>query len=184
MNATAEALREEFKDSEYSESYAESFLDSYLATQIKVLREQNGWTQEILADRIGTKQGAISRIEDVNYSKWNVSTLKKLGRAFRVRVKVSFETYGSLIGEVQTFSRENLQRTPREKDPVLFPEHLPRIFIASNNKKPNGRRMKIVAHKVPHHGSVQTTALYLPPTKNQLRGIGVAENSAAQRAAS
>ncbi len=119
MNDTLESLRQELKDPEYSEGYAESFLDSYIATQIKVLREQAGFSQQQLAVALGTKQGVISRIENVNYSKWNVSTLKKLARAFRVRLKVSFETYGSLLSDVESFSRDNLQRTPREADPVL-----------------------------------------------------------------
>jgi transcriptional regulator with XRE-family HTH domain len=119
MSATVERLREELKDGEYSEGYAESFLDSYIATQIKVLREQAGLSQTGLAEKLGTRQGVISRIENVNYSKWNVSTLKKLARAFRVRLKVSFETYGSLLADVSTFSRESLQREPRECDPIL-----------------------------------------------------------------
>lgn len=119
MNAMHDALREELKDPEYSEGYAESFLDSYIATQIKVMREQADLSQQGLAELIGTKQGVISRIEDVNYSKWNISTLKKLARAFRVRLKVSFETYGSLLADVEAFSREGLQRTPREQDPIL-----------------------------------------------------------------
>ena len=89
MNDTLEALRDELKDPEYSEGYAESFLDSYLATQIKVLREQARLSQKGLAEMLGTGQGVVSRIEDVNYSKWNISTLKKLARAFRVRLKVS-----------------------------------------------------------------------------------------------
>jgi transcriptional regulator with XRE-family HTH domain len=120
MNAMHEALREELKDQEYSEGYAESFLDSYVATQIKVLREQAGLSQEALGKLVGTRQGVISRIENVNYSKWNVATLKKLARAFNVRLRVSFETYGSLISEVEAFSRENLQRAPRDKDPILY----------------------------------------------------------------
>lgn len=119
MSATLDALREELKDPEYSEGYAESFLDSYIATQIKVLREQAGLSQDALAKLIGTRQGVISRIENVNYSKWSVITLKKLARAFRVRLRVSFETYGSLLAEVDAFSRTALERAPREKDPIL-----------------------------------------------------------------
>jgi transcriptional regulator with XRE-family HTH domain len=120
MNATSDNLREDLKDPEIAEGYAESFLDSYIATQIKVLREQNKLSQAQLAEMIGTKQGAISRIEDVNYSKWNVTTLKKLARAFRLRLKVSFETYGTLIDEVENFSRQGLERSPRESDPILL----------------------------------------------------------------
>ena len=119
MSVITEALRDELKDPEYSEGYAESFLNAWIATQIKVLREQHGLKQGELAKMVGTKQTGISRIESVNYSAWNIRTLKKLARAFNVRLKVSFETYGSLLDEVEAFSREALQRAPREKDPVL-----------------------------------------------------------------
>jgi len=119
MSDTVERLRTELKDPEMSEGYAESFVDSYIATQIKVLREREGLSQRELADLMGTRQAVVSRFEDVNYSKWNVMTLKKLARAFRVRLKVSFETYGSLLNDVATFSRESLQREPRECDPIL-----------------------------------------------------------------
>ncbi|HYL36804.1 MAG TPA: helix-turn-helix transcriptional regulator, partial [Bryobacteraceae bacterium] len=98
---------------------------------IKVLREKNGWTQAKLAEEIKTTQTVISRIENVNYSAWNISTLKKLARAFRVRLKVSFETYGSLIDDVENFSREALDRFPREKDPVL-------LYGRPSRRKPAG----------------------------------------------
>src|SRR5215472_12034498 len=124
MGAISESLRVELRQPEFSEGYAESFQDAYVATQIKVLREQNDWTQAALAKELGTTQTAISRIENVNYSAWNIGTLKKLARAFRVRLKVSFETYGSLIHDVENFSRENLMRPPREKDTELLEELL------------------------------------------------------------
>ena len=122
MSAIADALRRELRDPEYSEGYAESFLNAFVATQIKVLREQNGWRQSDLASILGTTQTGISRVENVNYSAWSIGTLKKLARAFRVRLKVSFETYGSLIEDVEQFGRESLQRVPREADPVLHSE--------------------------------------------------------------
>lgn len=137
MKDIGEHLREELRDAEYSEGYAESFLDSHTATQIKVLREQHGLSQQALAELIGTKQGVISRIENVGYSKWNISTLKKLARAYRVRLKVSFETYGSLITEVREFSRESLQRVPREKDPIL---HGPLQVAPSSRHKRHAKR--------------------------------------------
>jgi ribosome-binding protein aMBF1 (putative translation factor) len=110
MSAISNALRTELRDQEYSEGYAESFLNSYVATQIKVIREQRGMKQADLAHEMGTTQTAISRIENVNYSSWNIRTLKKLARAFGVRLKVSFETYGTLPEEVEGFGSDTLQR--------------------------------------------------------------------------
>jgi transcriptional regulator with XRE-family HTH domain len=120
MSAINDALRTELRDQEYSEGYAESFLNSYVATQIKVIREQRGMKQADLAHEMGTTQTAISRIENVNYSSWNIRTLKKLARAFGVRLKVSFETYGTLPEEVEGFGRGTLQRAAREEDPGLL----------------------------------------------------------------
>jgi transcriptional regulator with XRE-family HTH domain len=125
MSAISDALRVEFRDPEDSEGYAESFLNSYVATQIKVIREQRRMKQSDLAREVGTTQTAISRIENVNYSSWNIKTLKKLARAFRVRLMVSFETYGTLADEVGRFTRESLQRTEREKDPGLLERKAP-----------------------------------------------------------
>jgi transcriptional regulator with XRE-family HTH domain len=119
-------LRLELCDPEFSEGYAESFLNSYVATQIKVIREQRNMKQADLAREVGTTQTAISRIENVNYSAWNIKTLKKLARAFRVRLRVSFETYGSLPDEVGKFTQESLQRVERENDPGLLEHKKPR----------------------------------------------------------
>jgi|SRR5579872_1405440 len=120
MSDISDSLRRELRDAEYSEGYSESFLNSYIATQIKVIREQRGMKQVDLAREMGTTQTAVSRIENVNYSAWNIRTLKKLARAFRVRLRVSFETYGTLPDEVERFGRDGLQRAAREDDPDLL----------------------------------------------------------------
>ena len=141
MGDMSEALRQELRDPEYSEGYAESFLNAYIATQIRVIREQRVMRQEDLALAIGTKQNGVSRLENVNYSAWNIKTLKKIARAFHLRLKVSFETYGTLPYEVAGFSREALRRNPREKDPGLanIPNAEPTANIAESTPVPANR---------------------------------------------
>jgi transcriptional regulator with XRE-family HTH domain len=116
MSESRDELKKEFQDKEYREAYAEDLLNTSIATQLVVLREQRRLTQEQLAQKIGTRQAGISRIENVNYSAWNIRTLKKIAFALDVRLKVSFETFGSLLDEAVAFSREFLQRPPFEKD--------------------------------------------------------------------
>ena len=111
--------REKFTDREYRASYAESFLDTFIATQIKVLREQRNWTQQQLAEAGGMQQSRISALEDANYSRWSIATLKRLARAFDVPLNVSFGTFGALVLNAREFSRESLQRAPFEKDPAF-----------------------------------------------------------------
>jgi transcriptional regulator with XRE-family HTH domain len=123
-------LRAELLDQEYAQGYAESFLNAFVATQVKVIREQRGMTQSELAAAIGTTQAGISRIEDVNYSSWSIRTLTKLARAFDVRLRVSFEPYGSLPEEVSRFNRTSLERVDRKNDPRLV-----RSAISGRNRK-------------------------------------------------
>jgi ribosome-binding protein aMBF1 (putative translation factor) len=72
-----ETLKNEFSDPEYRYAYAEDFLNTWVATQIRVLREQRGMTQQDLAEAIGTKQAGVSRVENVNYSAWKTETLRR-----------------------------------------------------------------------------------------------------------
>lgn len=120
MSEYRENLKAELKDEEYRYAYAEDFLNTAIAMQIKVLREQRkNMTQQALAEKIGTKQAGISRLENVNYSAWKTETLRKLARAFGVRLKITFEEFGSLLDDSKSFSRESLQRRTFEEDPAF-----------------------------------------------------------------
>jgi len=110
MNDTAEELLQELRDYDYAEGYAETLLSARIATQIKVLREQQEMKQTELASLMGTTQTVISRIENVNYSSWSIKTLKKIARAFKLRLKVSFESFGTLPDELEGFTKESLER--------------------------------------------------------------------------
>ena len=103
-------LREEFQNSEYRHAYADESLSTYIATQIKVLREQRQLTQKELAERAGMAQPRIAVLEDVNYSSWSISTLRRLAEAFDVRLSVKFETFSSLIPEIERLGRDTLER--------------------------------------------------------------------------
>jgi transcriptional regulator with XRE-family HTH domain len=120
VNELIEQLRTPFtEDKEYRSAYAESFMNSSVAAQIKVLREQRELSQQELADLIGTKQAGISRLENVNYTSWKVETLTRLARAFDVRLRITFEEFGTLPDEVDRFGRHSLQREAFENDPVF-----------------------------------------------------------------
>ena len=112
-------LRRELRDGEYRYAYAEDFLNTWIATQIVTLREQRGLSQAALGSLIGTKQPGVSRLEDVNHATWKTETLKRIARALGVRLRISFETFGTLIEENATFSRESLRRPDFKDDPAF-----------------------------------------------------------------
>jgi predicted transcriptional regulator len=47
-------------------------------------------TQKELADRIGTKQSAIARLEDADYDGHSLSMLQKIAGALNQRVEIKF----------------------------------------------------------------------------------------------
>lgn len=117
-------LKKAFNNKEYRHAYVDEFLNVSIATQIKVLREQRNWTQTELANRVNPpmKQTRISIMENVNYSSWSVKTLRKLAEAFDLTLRVSFESFGYRIKEIEQFNRESLERLSFEHDPVFAKE--------------------------------------------------------------
>jgi transcriptional regulator with XRE-family HTH domain len=125
MSQLLEQLRNTFADEDYRYSYTESFMNSYIAAQIKLLREENGLSQDELARKVGATKTGIARLEDVGYSAWKVDILRKIARALGVRLKVGFEEFGTLPAEIDNFSRVSLQRVPFDKDPIFSTPSLP-----------------------------------------------------------
>ena len=109
-------LRKELHDKEYRTVYADASLSAYIAAQIKILREENGWTQMQLAEKAGMAQSRIALMENINYSSWSINTLRRLASAFDLRLSVRFETFSSLIHEVESFNRKSLNRTAFKDD--------------------------------------------------------------------
>lgn len=149
MNELRERLREEFRDKEYADAYLDDFLNAWIATQLKVIREQRGFKQEDLAELAGMKQERISVLENVNYGAWSIKTLRRLASALDVALHVSFETVGSRIDSVVSFSRKSLERVgrieslkvaaaPEIKIEVQRPTQRPEPPVAYGGGKPFG----------------------------------------------
>jgi transcriptional regulator with XRE-family HTH domain len=123
MSKSYDNLRQDFiltkDEKDYRHAYAEEILNISVGTQIKVLREQRGWRQEDLAHEADIQQPMVSRYENVNYSNWTLTTLKKLARAYDVWLDIRFRSFGELVNETNRFGREALQ-VPRFADDSFF----------------------------------------------------------------
>jgi transcriptional regulator with XRE-family HTH domain len=120
-----ERLRQNLTDKEYREQYADSTLVSDISAQVQALRRQRGLSQEELAERIGSKQPKISSIETPpdgdKLPNWELGTLNRVAHALGTRLRVRFESYGSLVEELGTLTTESLRRPDAKDDPILFP---------------------------------------------------------------
>lgn len=117
----------------------ESHLNKNLAFQIRALRDQVDWTQHDLARRVGMNQNAISRLENPNYGKATLTTLKRIAAAFDVAIVVRFVPFSQLANwvsgtpfvdnglsstslRVLNFSQENRAMQQRARELGSIPE--------------------------------------------------------------
>ncbi len=119
MNELLEHLKQDFQNEEARYAYAESVANAYVSEQIKRLRQDRGLSQEELAALIGTKQSGISRLQNKDYSAWKVETLRKLAKAFGVRLRISFEEFGTITDDVAGFNESDLVPRKFADDPVF-----------------------------------------------------------------
>lgn len=77
----------------------ESHLDKSLAFQVRSLRNKNGWTQGVFAQKLGIKhQNNVSaRLENPNYGKHSLSTLKKIAATCDVALVVWFVPFSRFV---------------------------------------------------------------------------------------
>src|SRR5579872_1956694 len=144
MSKCYDNLREDLilnrDEKEYRQAYGEESTDISVGTQIKVLREQRGWRQEDLANEAGIQQPMVSRYENVNYSNWTLSTLKKLARAFDVWLDIRFRSFGDMVTETNRFSREALQ-VPSFSEDSFF-----RVVAGRRHRKSRSKPIKIYSN--------------------------------------
>jgi transcriptional regulator with XRE-family HTH domain len=121
MNELVEGLRQTLRDEGDRYVYADTVVNALVSAQIKALRENRQLSQQELADQIGTKQSGISRLEKADYSTWKIETLRRLARAFSVRLRIGFEEFGSLPSDIRGFTKERLCPRSFADDPVFNP---------------------------------------------------------------
>jgi transcriptional regulator with XRE-family HTH domain len=96
-----------------------------IALQIAAAREQAGLSQRELAERVGTTQQQISRLESPNYEGHSLSMLRRVAQALDVRVHFSFEPMASL---------RVAEEAPVYKSKKTAPSARPSLKAASKNK--------------------------------------------------
>lgn len=69
-----------------------------VARQIHDLRTHRGLTQRELADRVGTTQSVIARIEDADYQGHSLRMLRRVAEALDAEVSVRFVPAGPAAG--------------------------------------------------------------------------------------
>jgi ribosome-binding protein aMBF1 (putative translation factor) len=82
-------------DPEMENLIREASLNAIVAQLIYEARTARGLTQKQLADRVGTKQSAIARLEDADYDGHSLSMLQKIAGALNQKVEIKFSVIAS-----------------------------------------------------------------------------------------
>jgi len=107
--------------------FVESNLSKELAFQIRALRDNKEWSQPELAEKVGTSQNAISRLENPNYGKATITTLKKLASVFDVGLVVRFVPFSQLVNWESGTPYTEYGLSPESMDVPSFTEELPAL---------------------------------------------------------
>lgn len=119
METSLDRIRKILQDEDARYVYADSVCNAFISAQLRELRDDRGMSQVDLAELIGTKQSGISRLEKADYSAWKIDTLRKIARAFHVRLRISFEDFGTLPEDMRRFTAKQLTPRAFEDDPVF-----------------------------------------------------------------
>jgi len=107
ITAKRDQVLQSLRDHEYRRALADD-IGTGIAFQIRLLREDRGWTQGELAERTGKRQEAISQWENPNYGRYTLSTLKDLAGAFDVALLVRFAPFSEIIDWTVNLSAQRL----------------------------------------------------------------------------
>ena len=100
-------MNADFDDPEYRSAYVDAMVSNSIAFQIRAMRQKRGLSQQQLANLLQTTQNAVSRIENPDYGRASVATLKSVARAFDVALLVKFVSFGELAHVFLHISRGN-----------------------------------------------------------------------------
>jgi transcriptional regulator with XRE-family HTH domain len=97
-----------WKNKEYRDAYLEASIEQGVAWQIRINRRLRGITQLELAKAIGTKQSAISRLEDPTYGAHSLETLIEIAKKFDCALSVKFVSFSQLSYESERLTEADL----------------------------------------------------------------------------
>lgn len=96
-SSTKDLIRRLMKGRDARVRFVDSHLSKGIAFQVQALRDKEDWSQQQLAGQLGSNQNAVYRLENPNYGKQTLTTLKKVAAVFDVALVVRFVPFSQLL---------------------------------------------------------------------------------------
>jgi ribosome-binding protein aMBF1 (putative translation factor) len=84
-----EYLDQKLQNKVWAKEFEEEYKKTKIAVEIAELRERRGLTQSALAEKIGTTQSVIARLENPNYCNYTLKMLDRIAKALGAHVNIS-----------------------------------------------------------------------------------------------
>lgn len=124
ISARREQIVSSLHDKEYRDLFFTEEIDTGVPFQVRAMRQARGWSQKELAARLGMTQEGVSRLENPNYGKLTLTTLKRLASAFDVALSVRLVPFSQLVDWAANLSPEDLAVPDYEHDAGLSPAYV------------------------------------------------------------
>lgn len=112
------------KSKKVRSAYVESELVNGISHQIRILRQQRGWTQSQLARKLKTTQAVVSRLEDASYGRYSLKTLLQVGAAFDVGMFLRYMPFSQ-------FMAATWNTRPEKFEADSYDDEVSRVHFAS-----------------------------------------------------
>lgn len=128
----SDAFIAHFSDRDFRQDFVADQVRLRIATMVRSLREQRGWSQQELAERLGTTQTTVSRIENPDYGKLSLSTLLSLAAAFDLPLWVEMPNWRDWLIRNRNFTEASFQQESFRPD-ALNPQPASPIVLSSTS---------------------------------------------------
>jgi transcriptional regulator with XRE-family HTH domain len=106
--ASRRKIATDVSDPEQRHYLVESQIRQGIPLQLRAMREGRGWTQQALAQKLGTTQNAISRLENPRTGQPAIATLKRIAEVFDVALIVKFAPFSEFVDSLADLSAKSV----------------------------------------------------------------------------
>ena len=120
MNRKKDKLLKKIKNKAYRDAFVSELIDTGIPFQIRALR--GDLTQKEFSKKLGMFQERISVLEDSNYAKFTLTTLKKIASKLDIGLVVRFVPISDLVKWELALSKDSL-KVPSYEEDTYFKEN-------------------------------------------------------------